>query len=102
MATGRWYQGESNRTERESYTRLTKTMIQSWRSNFGLGNLPFYYVQVAPYWYDKADSTLADYAFFREAQANIAQLNNTEMVVTIDVGEANVWLLNNSLSGANV
>lgn len=83
-----WYQGESNRTEREAYTRLTQTMIQSWRTSFRQGTLPFYYVQVAPFWYDKADATLADYAFFREAQANIANLANTEMVVTMDVGEA--------------
>ena len=83
-----WYQGESNRTERESYTRLTQAMIQSWRKNFGQGDLPFYYVQVAPFWYDQPDSTLADYAFFREAQENISKLNNTAMVVTMDVGEA--------------
>lgn len=83
-----WYQGESNRQERETYTRLTQAMIQSWRTRFRQGNVPFYYVQVAPFWYDKADSTLADYAFFREAQANVAELANTGMVVTMDVGEA--------------
>lgn len=83
-----WYQGESNRSERESYTHLTETLIKSWRKNFGQGNLPFYYVEVAPFFYDIEDSTLADYAFFREAQENISKLNNTEMVVTMDVGEA--------------
>lgn len=83
-----WYQGESNRMERESYTHLTQAMIKSWRQNFAQGNLPFYYVQIAPYVYDKEDSTLADCAFFREAQENIAQLDNTGMVVTMDVGES--------------
>ena len=83
-----WYQGEANRMERESYTRVTQAMIQSWRKNFGQGNLPFYYVQVAPFWYDKPDSTLADYAFFREAQDAISTLSNTSMVLTMDVGEA--------------
>lgn len=83
-----WYQGESNRGERESYTRLTQTMIQSWRSAFAQGNLPFFYVQVAPFWYEKDDPTLADYAFFREAQERISSLGNTEMVVTMDVGES--------------
>jgi len=43
-----WYQGESNRMERENYTKLTQAMIQSWRKAFGQGELPFYYVQVAP------------------------------------------------------
>ena len=83
-----WYQGESNRHERNSYTRLTQRMIQSWRDNFGQGNLPFYYVQVAPFFYDIEDPVRADYAFFREAQDRIAELANTEMVVTMDVGEA--------------
>lgn len=83
-----WYQGESNRHERESYTRLTHAMINSWRKAFAQENLPFYYVQVAPFFYDIEDPTLADYAFFREAQEKIRTLNNTEMVVTMDVGEA--------------
>lgn len=83
-----WYQGESNRMERASYTRLTQTMIEAWRKNFGQGQLPFYYVQVAPFFYDKEDPLLHDYAFFREAQTNVAELNNTGMVVTMDVGES--------------
>lgn len=83
-----WYQGEANRNERESYTRATQAMVQSWRKNFGQGNLPFYYVQVAPFWYDKPDSALADYAFFREAQEAVSGLSNTAMVVTMDVGES--------------
>jgi sialate O-acetylesterase len=82
-----WYQGESNRTERESYTRLTQALIKSWRQNFAQDNLPFYYVQVAPFYYDKEDPVLSDYAFFREAQENIATLNNTAMVLTMDIGE---------------
>lgn len=83
-----WYQGESNRLERDSYTRLTQALILSWRQSFAQGNLPFYYVQVAPYFLDHEDSTLADYAFFREAQERIATLSNTAMVTTVDVGEA--------------
>lgn len=83
-----WYQGESNRKERKEYTRLTQSLIKSWRSNFAQGDLPFYYVQVAPFYWDQEDPTLADYAFFREAQENISTLNNTEMIVTMDVGES--------------
>ena len=83
-----WYQGEANRHERGNYTTLTQTMIQAWRQKFGQGNLPFYYVQVAPFFYDIEDPTRADYAFFRESQDRIAELANTEMVVTMDVGEA--------------
>jgi sialate O-acetylesterase len=63
-------------------------MIKSWRQRFAQGNLPFYYVQVAPFFYDKEDPALADYAFFREAQEKISTLNDTRMVVTMDVGES--------------
>ena len=81
-----WYQGETNRQERGTYTRLMKAMIRSWRDSCSR-ELPFYYVQVAPYFLEKEDPVLADYAFFREAQERIAVLNNTAMVTTIDVGE---------------
>lgn len=83
-----WYQGEANRLERTSYTRLTQALIKSWRDSFGQGELPFYYVQVAPFFLDKEDPVLADYAFFREAQEKVASVNNTAMVTSIDVGEA--------------
>ena len=83
-----WYQGEGNRSERYAYTLATQNLIKSWRKNFGQGDLPFYYVQVAPFFYDKEDPTLNGYAFFREAQEKISEINNTAMVVSMDVGEA--------------
>jgi len=83
-----WYQGEGNRMERASYTLATQMLIKSWREKFAQGELPFYYVQVAPFFYDKEDPTLADYAFFRESQEKVLEINNTGMVVSMDVGEA--------------
>lgn len=82
-----WYQGESNHLERESYVRATQQLIKSWRNNFAQDNLPFYYVQIAPFYHDKEDPNLAYDAFFREAQQKVSELNNTEMVLTMDVGE---------------
>jgi sialate O-acetylesterase len=82
-----WYQGEGNRMERDSYTLATQTLIREWRKKFAQGELPFYYVQVAPFFYDKEDPKLADYAFFREAQEKISSVKNTAMVVSMDVGE---------------
>jgi len=84
-----WYQGESNHLERWPYTHLTQAMIKAWRTAFRQGQLPFYYVQIAPYDHEKRDSTLTEDAFFREAQARIADLNNTAMIVSVDIGEAN-------------
>ncbi|GAA4808623.1 sialate O-acetylesterase [Olivibacter ginsenosidimutans] len=81
-----WYQGESNHLERMPYTRLTQAMIKAWRAAFSQGQLPFYYVLIAPYDHEKRDSTLTEDAFFREAQERIATLNNTAMVVSVDIG----------------
>src|SRR5690606_29072978 len=83
-----WYQGEANHLERESYVRATQTMINSWRRDFSQDQLPFYYVQIAPFFHDREDPALAFDAYFREAQEQSATLNNTFMVRTIDVGEA--------------
>ncbi|MET3977484.1 sialate O-acetylesterase [Mucilaginibacter sp. UYP25] len=83
-----WYQGESNRAERDSYLQLSYAQIKSWRKAFSQGDLPFYYVQVAPHAYGKMDSTLNDYAFFREVQEKVSKMENTAMVVTMDVGDA--------------
>lgn len=83
-----WYQGESNRNERDTYVQLMYALIKSWRSDFEQGDLPFYYVQVAPFFWDQDDPLLADYAFFREVQTRIARLYNTAMVTAMDVGEA--------------
>src|SRR5260221_1139716 len=83
-----WYQGEANRLERDPFTRLTQALIKCWRESFGQGELPFYYVHVVPFFLDKQDPLLYDYAFFREAQRKVALLSDTAMVTTIDVGEA--------------
>ena len=84
-----WYQGEFNRYDAGKYTLLLSHMIEGWRGDFGQGNLPFYLVQVPPYYWNNEDPTAFDYAIFREAQTNIRkQEPNTEMAVTIDDDEA--------------
>ncbi|HYH57385.1 MAG TPA: sialate O-acetylesterase, partial [Anseongella sp.] len=83
-----WYQGESNHTEREAFTRLCSSMIQSWRERFKQGDLPFYFTQIAPY-KTEFDPTGKVSAFFREAQENLLQVKHTGMAVTMDVGDLN-------------
>lgn len=82
-----WYQGESNKDDREMYTRLSIAMIENWRQLFKQGELPFYYVQIAPYNLMRSDSTEFDYAIFREAQEAILKEKNTGMALTMDIGE---------------
>ncbi|MBK7213449.1 MAG: chitobiase/beta-hexosaminidase C-terminal domain-containing protein [Bacteroidales bacterium] len=76
-----WYQGESNVTDAISYDKLFPAMIHSWRKAWGLGNFPFYYVQIAPFTYDRAVVG----AMLREAQMRSLSTSNTGMVVTMDI-----------------
>jgi hypothetical protein len=43
-----WYQGESNRNEPQNYAKLMPGLIENWRSLWGIGEFPFYFVQIAP------------------------------------------------------
>ncbi|MEW2923119.1 sialate O-acetylesterase [Muricauda sp. ANG21] len=83
-----WYQGESNVSEPEEYGKLFPALIKSWRNKWGNEHLPFYFVQLAPFGYKKDSSVNS--AFLREAQMQtMLNLNDTGMVVTLDIGECN-------------
>jgi sialate O-acetylesterase len=83
-----WYQGESNRWDSAHYTNLCAALIRNWRTLVGNPQMPFYYVQVAPYTWGENDTTLHGYAYLREAQANIRKVvPNTGMVVTMDIAD---------------
>jgi sialate O-acetylesterase len=77
-----WYQGESNAGNPELYRQLFPLMIRNWRSSFQHGDFPFYYVQIAPFAYDKPTQS----EYLREAQLLTMSLNNTGMAVTMDIG----------------
>lgn len=78
-----WYQGESNRHNPKEYKHLFPAMIKSWRNQWEQGDFPFYFVQIAPFNYNKGNV-----AFVREAQLQTFQtVKKTGMVVTLDVGE---------------
>ncbi|HEX2534270.1 MAG TPA: sialate O-acetylesterase [Chitinophagaceae bacterium] len=83
-----WYQGESNRFDSSLYTRLCASLVRNWRALFRQAQLPFYYVQVAPYNWGSPDATQYEYALLREAQAKIREVVPfTEMVVTMDIAD---------------
>ncbi|WP_316817547.1 sialate O-acetylesterase [Pedobacter nyackensis] len=75
-----WYQGESNTLTSSSYAELMNTMIGSWRKAWNK-NLPFYYVQIAPFKYDRYNIG----ALVREAQTKNLSTENTGMVVISDL-----------------
>jgi sialate O-acetylesterase len=80
-----WYQGETNVGRSEQHTELFPAMIEGWREELNKENLPFYFVQLAPY-----GNSYKDYLpVFWETQANTLNLHDTEMASTIDVGDKN-------------
>jgi sialate O-acetylesterase len=80
-----WYQGEANAGRAGEYHALFAAMITQWRANFGQGDLPFFWVQLANYKAGDANGT--NWAFLREAQAQTLSLPMTGQAVTIDIGE---------------
>jgi sialate O-acetylesterase len=80
-----WYQGESNRNEPDKYEKLMPGLIENWRKEWGIGDFPFYYVQIAPYDYGTAGLSSA---FLREAQMKASTaLPDIGMACLMDIGE---------------
>lgn len=83
-----WYQGESNATRAYQYRELFPFMIKSWREEWGLGDFPFYWVQLADFRSEKNEPAESDWAELREAQTmTMKALPNTGEAVIIDIGE---------------
>ena len=83
-----WYQGEYNAGQAEQYARIFPKMIADWRQQWGLGELPFFFVQLPPIskpqdapMLPPSQTTWAD---LREAQAKTLSVPNTAMAVTLD------------------
>ena len=79
-----WYQGESNVGKHKTYGERLKTMVELWRKEWGLGELPFYFVEIAPF--GSAEGT--GNALLREAQFKAqALIPNSAMISTNDLVE---------------
>ena len=46
-----WYQGESNASRAHEYGYLFPFMIEQWRKEWGQGDFPFFFVQIAGFAY---------------------------------------------------
>jgi sialate O-acetylesterase len=83
-----WYQGESNAGRAELYREGFPLMIKNWRDDWGQGDFPFLFVQLAPYM--KIDENPSDtgWARLRDAQLHtLRTVKNTGMAVITDVGD---------------
>ena len=83
-----WYQGESNAGRAYQYRDMFPLMIKNWRDEWGQGDFPFYWVQLADFMVEKPEPGESNWAELREAQTmTMARLPNTGEAVIIDIGE---------------
>ena len=79
-----YYQGCSNVGDPgDQYSEHLKLLVEQWRSQFNLGDIPFYFVEIAPYHYDNVDADWG--AKLREQQYKASKLiPNSALVCTND------------------
>ncbi len=81
-----WYQGCGNVGKASTYAERMATMVKHWRSLWQNDELPFYYVEIAPYNYD--DPLKINGALLREAQFKAqALIPYSGMITTNDLVE---------------
>ncbi|MBP7985066.1 MAG: 9-O-acetylesterase [Bacteroidaceae bacterium] len=79
-----WYQGCSNvGYHTDKYAERLALLVKQMRDDFGLGNIPFYEVQIAPYFNDDVNGTVG--AYLREQQYKaVSLIPNSGIVGTND------------------
>jgi len=84
-----WYQGESNNGEGMLYFEKMKALINGWRKLWNDESMPFYFVQLAPFDYNKqmenGKPATSGLPYIWEAQAATLKIPNTGMAVTVDI-----------------
>lgn len=86
-----WYQGEANTNNMamaHEYRELFPLMIKSWRQEWGMEEMPFYFCQLANYLDKQNTPAESKWATLRESQLKTLALPNTGMAVLIDAGES--------------
>lgn len=98
-----WYQGESNAYVgvADTYRCLLPAMIADWRAGFSRPELPFIIYQISPNRKPQTDpNENSGIAVLQEAQLKTALATpHCALVVTMDLGEANVHYLNKEPAG---
>lgn len=80
-----WYQGCSNVSSYETYAERLAAMVKLWRDEIGLGDIPFYAVEIAPYQYGDPNE-VGRSPFLREAQWKAVELiPNSDMISINDL-----------------
>ena len=80
-----YYQGCSNVGDPgDQYSQRMKLLVDQWRSQFGLGEIPFYFVQIAPYAYEDDNVNGISGALLREQQFKASQIIPNSSLVCIN------------------
>lgn len=81
-----WYQGEDNAPRYQDYAQQMNAMVGLWRKQWGIGEFPFFYCQIAPYEYELIGWTVNS-ALLREQQFMAEKMiPNAGMAVLMDAG----------------
>ena len=89
-----WYQGESNCLKGDTtiYTDRTEALVEGWRTVFEQNDLPFYFVQIAPFTYvekfkQRNPGLTAESLpqFWEAQQACTDRIPNCGMIVVSDI-----------------
>lgn len=82
-----WYQGCSNVGKHDTYARRMADLVRLWRHDLGQGDIPFYFVELAPFAHSGKPDGI-DGALLREAQFMAQNLiPNSAMISTNDLVE---------------
>jgi sialate O-acetylesterase len=79
-----WYQGESDANRPEEYTHLFKTLIQSWRADWGHGDFPFLFAHLGAIGGVAKDPSQVGWGPIREAQSAALELPATAVAAFHD------------------
>ena len=72
------------------YREMFPLMIKNWRDDWGQGDFPFYWVQLADFQQEPEKPGDSDWAELREAQSmTLDKVPKTGQAVIVDLGEAN-------------
>ena len=77
-----WYQGCSDVAGYKDYARCQAAMVRHWRELWGLGELPFYFVEIAPYEYGAGRK---GYRLREAQQKSLDMIPNSGMASTADL-----------------
>ncbi len=83
-----WYQGESNAGRAIQYRKAFPLLISDWRKQWGRGDFPFYFCQLANFMPKNPEPEECGWAELREAQSLTLALPATGQAVLIDIGES--------------